>query len=275
MSDCGLLHTVFATISNSNLMIDDPKIRMPIIPLSYAYEIVGELIGVWSDDAALDCTKGIRTLDTCGPKDSYVLVDEVLTVFVDNWRGVKTVWEDHIRYIAKKNCSLHRVVSELSYGQDASDAGYRTIASVHAKDVVLNRIQDKYEATDCMRRPVRIFDTHKARLISARDVCELLQQKEFYYACLAVHPAISDEEVEAMFQQACEMISAKSLRACAEEGGWREVILENGIKVYANVNHQKLQWTKPFEASSFRDSSCCDIDTFIAVVMQQNLLTRG
>ena len=120
-----------------------------------------------------------------------------------------------------------------------------------------------------------IFDASQTRIYSGKDVIELLQQKEFYYTCLNIFPGVSQEEVDEMFRYSCELITMKSMRACVEEGGWREIILSNGRFIYVNVIRKRIQWRKPFEEKSFRDFSTCDIDTFIAVVLQQNLLLRG
>jgi hypothetical protein len=144
-----------------------------------------------------------------------------------------------------------------------------------ARDTELVRIQDKYEAIDCLRRPHRIFDAQHIRIYSGKDVVELLQPKEFYYACLSLFPGLTDEEINAMFQYSCEIITAKSLRACIEEGGWREISLSSGKTLYVNVNRKRLQWKQPYHPSSFRDSSSCDIETFVSVALQQKLLFRG
>lgn len=273
--DCEFLLNTFHAIFASNQVITDPKTLAPAIPLAFIYDLIQNLLGVWSLDTALECSKGIRALDSCGPKDSCVLVDDAVVVFIDNWGGVRGIFEDHIRYIAKRNCSVYRVVSELCYAHDEDDDTNGEEGNSLAIDVVLNKVQDKASAVDTMRRPLRVFDPQQIRVWSGREVCDILSKKEFYYSCLSMYPAISEEEVDSMFQEACDLITKRTLRACVEEGGWREVLLEEGKIVYANVHTKKLQWRKPYDEASFRDSSGVEIDTFVSMALQQNLLIRG
>ena len=134
---------------------------------------------------------------------------------------------------------------------------------------------DKASVQSAPRRPLRIFDAFQLRSISGREVSEVLSKKEFFYACSAILPSISEYEVDEMFNEACELIRKRSLRACVEEGGWREVLLENGRKVHVNINMKRAQWRAPYTEHSYFDSSGVDIETFVAVVLQQNLLMRG
>jgi hypothetical protein len=123
---------------------------------------------------------------------------------------------------------------------------------------------------------MRLFDQHShLRGWSGREVCELLSKKEFYYAAASLYPSVSEEEVGMMFEEACDVITRRTQRQCIEEGGWREIMLENGRVAYANINTKSVQWRKPFDASCFHDASGVDIETFTAIVLQQNLLIRG
>ena len=124
---------------------------------------------------------------------------------------------------------------------------------------------------------MRVFDTggSATRAWSGREVCDILSKKEFFYAAAAMLPDIADDEVDDMFDEACEFISRRTLRLCVEEGGWRELQLENGRHLYANVISRTVQWRKPFDESSFHDSSGVDIETFVIFALQQNLLIRG
>ena len=100
--------------------------------------MVQDLLGRWSVDVANECSKSIRALDTCGPKDTYVMCDEVATIFVENFSGVRSLWEEHVRYLAKRNCSVFRVVSELSYSKDID--GFHEEGNGAARDVTLNKV---------------------------------------------------------------------------------------------------------------------------------------
>lgn len=124
---------------------------------------------------------------------------------------------------------------------------------------------------------MRVFDTSgsAARTWSGREVCDILSKKEFFYSAAAMLPEITDEEVDDMFEEACEQITRRTLRLCVEEGGWREIMLENGRKLYANVISKTVQWRKPFDEACFRDSSGVDVETFVTFALQQNLLIRG
>lgn len=124
---------------------------------------------------------------------------------------------------------------------------------------------------------MRVFDTsgNTTRAWSGREVCEVLSKKEFFYAAAALFPDITEEEVANMFDEACETVTARTLRLCVEEGGWRELALSDGRKVYVNVISRTVQWKKPYDASCFHDSSGVDIETFVVVALQQDLLIRG
>ena len=130
--------TTFDTIFQSEEMIADPRTTLPLIPLKLVFDMVQELLGRWSVDVANECSKSIRALDTCGPKDAYVMCDEVVTIFVENFSGVRSLWEEHIRYLAKRNCSVFRVVSELSYSKDIE--GFHEDGNGAARDVTLNKV---------------------------------------------------------------------------------------------------------------------------------------
>lgn len=142
--DCRFMLTVFDQIFQSNEMIIDQKSNLPLLPLKLVYELEQDLLGRWSGDVASECSKSIRALDTCGPRDTYVMCDEVVTIFVESFGGVRSLWEEHIRYLGKRNCSVFRVVSELTYSKDTESN--REDGEGVARDVVLNKV--RYSGTN-------------------------------------------------------------------------------------------------------------------------------
>jgi hypothetical protein len=110
---------------------------MPAVPVVFVYTVVQRLLGQWSVDAGLDCSKSVRTLDTFGPRDALVLLDEVLNCFIENWNALRHTWEEHTRYVARKNCTVYQVVSELRYREDVEDPVQQ--GNGDAKDVTLSK----------------------------------------------------------------------------------------------------------------------------------------
>ena len=80
--DSDFIISIFDAIFNCSQFCIDPRTHIEMIPLAFSYELVETLIGSSSTECASECSKGIRALDTSGPSDSFVSVDEVITVLV-------------------------------------------------------------------------------------------------------------------------------------------------------------------------------------------------
>ena len=265
---------IFAQIFESGLIYDDPKTHASHIPVAYIFGLVEDMLGSWSMDAALECSKSVRALDTCCPKDAYVLVDEVVPIILDNWSTIRQIWEDHIHYIGVRNCSVYRVVQELSYTVDADD--YVLQGNGLATDVVLSKIQDKASVADAVRRPVRIFDLEDVRNWSGKEVCEVLSRKEFRQACHTILPGVSEEETDLMFDEACQAVTRRSLRACVEEGGWRQlVVVDHNRKVlHCMVYAALLLYVNGFSAMSTGARERDDEEGAVARAVLRRVLPR-
>lgn len=61
-----------------------------------------------------------------------------LKVLTDNWYGVRHVWEEHISFLGRRNCSVFKVTAELTYGKDPED--FELESAGFAKDVAISKV---------------------------------------------------------------------------------------------------------------------------------------
>lgn len=108
---------------------------------------------------------------------------------------VRSNWEEHARYLFREFCSIFRVLQEATFANDEGVAACDTILAEVAKQ----------HATDCTRRPLRLFQKSEADDVnhhggiavnnSKEPVCEMISRKKFAECIKMILPHITIKEV--------------------------------------------------------------------------------
>jgi len=167
--------------------------------------------------------KGVRFVD----------VDLVLQLALEPWRTVRSFWEEHAKFLFQQFCTVHRVISEVSFaGDDGTPAADSLLAEVL-----------KEASEDCGRRPLRLFQkveplldiadskpTQQAKqgrkaavttvsggegppVPSKEPVCEIMTRERFNHAVRTINPFLSLQEIDSMFDDALDISQEAVLRS--------------------------------------------------------------
>jgi len=180
----------------------------PDILRSSAISTVQTIFEKWLPDGGHDYVLKVKAMPHTEKGQKYVDVDNFIEILLDPWHTVRLNWEEHITYMFKEHCTVHRVLSESQF---ATDSGARD------KDTILSQV-NKSSAHDCARRPVRYFQKleiesksketqddsatgRKAGKVSSvnpnkEPVCELMSRKTFMATMQLMNPKLRFDEVK-------------------------------------------------------------------------------
>ena len=127
-------------------------------------------------------------------------LDIFVNILLEPWTNVRSIWEDHARYLFREHCAVHRILQEATFSNDEG---------VSATDTILVEV-NKVSASDCIRRPLRLFQkpdydannnrgAQKEGNPNKEPVCELVNFKTFHDILKIIAPNLSFREVLFIF----------------------------------------------------------------------------
>lgn len=169
----------------------------PDILRTAAVQTVQDIFSHWLTDGGEDYVIKVRSMAHSDKGSKYVDLDEFIEVLLEPWHNVRQHWEDHARFLFHDGCSVHRILQEATF---ANDEG------VQASDTILVEVH-KASASDCIRRPLRLFQKTEAAESefggvngpvgnpNKESVCEVINFKQFIRVMLVINPELPMAEV--------------------------------------------------------------------------------
>jgi len=276
-------------------------VAKPDILRASALKTVENLFQAWLPDGGQDYAHKVKAMAHTDKGSKYVDVDEFIEILIEPWHNVRTSWEEHVAYLFREHCVVHRVLQEAAF---ANDNG------VKDKDTLLSQLS-KASAKDCARRSVRAFqqfigtggsDSEALRKgpdsgAQKEPVCEAVNRKTFITTVLIIQPRMSVADAERLFEQSIAIAHTRVLRdlelmwvrlthkdikpdserekAEARKGNHNPVApIVTEIPYYYNMKTGLTQWAKPYRSSTFRARDI-EFDAFLAVLIQNDLLAKS
>lgn len=274
----------------------------PDILRSAAIKTVENLFRAWLPDGGQDYVLKVKTMSHTEKGTKYIDVDEFIEILIEPWHNVRTCWEEHVAYLFREHCVVHRVLQEAAFANDNGVAD---------KDTLLSQLS-KASAKDCSRRPIRAFqqflgagrsDSDSSRKgpdgggAQKEPVCEAINRKAFLNIVLIVNPKMSVAAAEVLFEQGIGIAHTRVMRdleliwmrithkdskpdverekAELRKGNHNPVPpLVTEIPYYYNTKVGLTQWAKPYRSSTFRARDI-EFDTFLSVIIQNDLLASS
>lgn len=120
-----------------------------------------------------------------------------MEALIEPWHIVRSIWEEHARFLFRDFCRVFRVLQEAVF---ANDEG------IVASDTILVEVS-KSSASDCMRRSLRLFqkvDNDSSTTHNSKEpVCEIINRKKFIECVQMLVPTMPTKEVRGAFLRAC------------------------------------------------------------------------
>lgn len=175
----------------------------PDISRSAAVTTLQLIFEKWLEDGGQDYVLKVKAMSGTERGTKYIDLDNFIELMIEPWHTVRLGWEDHLHYVFHENCTVHRVLSEAQF---ANDAG------VKERDTILSQLS-KASATDCPRRPLRLFQRKesnekvqdempvgrrppgKLTSVAKEPVCELMNRKTFINTLSILNPALRYDKV--------------------------------------------------------------------------------
>jgi len=180
----------------------------PDILRSAAVTTLQSIFDKWLPDGGHDYVLKVKAMPSTERGLKYIDLDDYVELLIEPWHTVRLTWEDHLSFTFHENCTVHRVLSEAQF---ANDAGMRE------KDTIVSQLS-KSSATDCTRRRLRLFQKKEAQDHNSDDsaavlrrapgkasnsakepICELMNRKTFINTVSTLNPSLRYDEVSSLF----------------------------------------------------------------------------
>ena len=249
-----------------------------------AITVCTSLFKRWMQDGGDDCLQRLKSTSGTDNGAKYLDVDEVIDMLFDLWCSVRMVWEDHLQFLFNANCSVYRVLGDVTFATDV-------LGSAKDRDVVLVNL-NKTASSDCSRRPMRLIQ--RAKEVSKSDeqgeverrkprtlrqgnvnkelVCDAITKPDFMTAVRMIQPLLSDEEIEIIFNDACAMSFELITRALDTIWSccWDDFLKRN---FYVNKVTNSAQWTRTFHKKNFHTREIEEA-VFFQVLLKYDVLAN-
>jgi hypothetical protein len=193
------------------------------------------------------------------------------------------IQQDHLQHVFGANCSVYRVLGDVVFATDV-------LGGPKDKDVMLVNL-NKFASADCPRRPMRSIlklpadytkseestKHHRQRPmkqgnVNKEQVSDAITRIDFGNALRLLIPEIPEDEVDYIFNDACQLSFEIVTRALDTiwTRCWDEKLKRH---FYVNKITNTAQWTRPFHQKNFHTREI-EESVFLKTLLKFDILTR-
>lgn len=174
----------------------------------------------WYPDKGEDCAMKVEAMPSASRDVRFVSVHDYLEIAIDQWKGVRLVWSDHIQYLFGTYSNVYHAVAPLTYFNDQGSRGKDTILALASraapgepKKRVVNYFERIMSAAKTNELPLSKRDKSDDGSVNfSRDwVYELMPKKIFGAVLKLLKPDISDSDAAEMYDEACAIQNEMTL----------------------------------------------------------------
>ena len=194
-------------LSQTNAHLVPGELRTEILRSS-AVATTRSIFEKWFPDKGEDCAMKVEAMPASKRDGINVSIHDYMEITLDQWKGVRLVWLDHIQYLFSTYCCVYHAITPLTYFNDLGSRGRDTVLTLtnrSAPGEPKKRVVDYFERLETaakineLPRTKSRSDDGSGNEYSRDWVFELIPKKHFGSVLKLLKPDISEHEVSVLF----------------------------------------------------------------------------